>query len=270
MKSNSHFAVFIVAPTLWCKLQLVFQYLINHIINMPLQYIYTGYSKCGTKTMAEVFRILGFKVCDFEETMLDITTEWIEFIDGRKTHEQRIELLKKMFQDFDACMGAPCYVYWQELMTAFPDAKCIFYQREENSWAKSCVTQLEKPFQSFPGNLPDWIHTSLYNVGFYPGIWKTQQTLYRGFMCDTLSDNADWSVNWYGAQYSFNMTRARRAYRSHNANFLMNCPEDKRLVIEDMDCGWQVICEFVKKPVPGVEYRGVEGCPPCTLCTPWK
>ena len=73
-------------------------------------------------------------------------------------------------------------------------------------------------------------------------------------MCDTLSDNADWSVNWYGGQYSFNMTRARRAYRSHNANFLMNCPDDKRLVLEDMDCGWQVICDFVKRPVPEVEY----------------
>jgi len=72
----------------------VFKYLINHIINMPLQYIYTGYSKCGTKTMAEVFRVLGFKVCDFEETMLDLTTDWIEFIDGRKTHEERIELLR--------------------------------------------------------------------------------------------------------------------------------------------------------------------------------
>ena len=44
------------------------------------------------------------------------------------------------------------------------------------------------------------------------------------------------------------------AYRSHNANFLMNCPEDKRLVLEDMDCGWQVICDFVKRPVPEVEY----------------
>ena len=141
----------------------VFQYLINYIINMPLQYIYTGYSKCGTKTMAEVFRVLGFKVCDFEETMLDLTTDWIEFIDGRKTHEERIELLKQMFQDFDACMGAPCYVYWQELMAAFPDAKCIFYQREEHSWAKSCVTQLEKPFKSYPGKLPDWIHTILYS-----------------------------------------------------------------------------------------------------------
>ena len=55
-------------------------------------------------------------------------------------------------------------------MEAFPNAKCIFYQRDEDSWAKSCNKQLKKPTSSFPGNLPDWMHSVFYTIGFYPKI----------------------------------------------------------------------------------------------------
>ena len=47
---------------------------------MGLKYIYAGYSKCGTKTMAEVFRTLDFVVHDFEETVVD---------DAERTHSDQ-------------------------------------------------------------------------------------------------------------------------------------------------------------------------------------
>ena len=72
---------------------------------------------------------VGFEVCDFEETILDCSKYWREFNDGRTSHERRIECLREAFQNFDVCMDAPCYIYWQELMQAFPEAKCIFYNQ---------------------------------------------------------------------------------------------------------------------------------------------
>ena len=59
--------------------------------------------------MAEVFRLLDFKVCDWEETMLDCADLWLEFYKGEKSHVERINILREMLEDFDACMGAPCY-----------------------------------------------------------------------------------------------------------------------------------------------------------------
>ena len=37
---------------------------------MALKYIYAGYSKCGTKTVAELFKKLGFRVHDFKESLV--------------------------------------------------------------------------------------------------------------------------------------------------------------------------------------------------------
>ena len=34
-----------------------------------VKFIYAGYAKCGTKTMAAAFRELGFNNYDFEETI---------------------------------------------------------------------------------------------------------------------------------------------------------------------------------------------------------
>ena len=34
-----------------------------------VKYIYAGFSKCGTKTMAAAFRNMGYSVYDFDEMM---------------------------------------------------------------------------------------------------------------------------------------------------------------------------------------------------------
>ena len=60
---------------------------------MGLKYIYAGFSKCGTKTMAKVFRTLGFKVYDFEETILFLGQQFVDFFDVTTSEEQRKEML---------------------------------------------------------------------------------------------------------------------------------------------------------------------------------
>ena len=54
--------------------------------------------------MAEVFRILGFKVCDFEESMLDCGQMWAEYYNENTSEERRIECLREGLKDFDVCM----------------------------------------------------------------------------------------------------------------------------------------------------------------------
>ena len=40
----------------------------------------------------------------------------------------------------------------------------------------------------------------------------------------------------------------------HNANFLKNCPEDKRLILPEINCGWKIICDFVGVDIPDDPY----------------
>ena len=45
-------------------------------------------------------------------------------------------------------------------------------------------------------------------------------------------------------------TNFRRQYRQHYADLKRNCPEDKVLVMDDINIGWETLCEFVEKPAP--------------------
>ena len=64
-----------------------------------------------------------------------------------------------------------------------------------------------------------------------------------------------YAKNWKGELYEFNEILLRRAYRVHNADFLQNCPVEKRLILDRIDCGWKVICDFVGKEIPtNVDY----------------
>jgi len=221
---------------------------------MPLQYIYVGFSKCGTKTFAEVFRTLGFKVCDFEESMLDCGEMWTEYYNNNTTEARRIECLKEGFQNFDICLDAPCYLNWKELMIAFPEAKCIFYERPEEQWLKSMLNQLDKNRSVGIGKLPDWCLNFLGYTGFFPveryQLAFIMKSAYPGFLCDYPS----YARNFKGEMYDWNRTLLKRAYRVHNADFLRNCPVEKRLILDQVSCGWEVICEFVGKEVPDVDF----------------
>merc|ERR1712226_448379 len=111
---------------------------------MGLKYIYAGYSKCGTKTIAEVFRILGFVVHDFEETVVDDLDYWLKFYNENTTTEERKQILYEMYKNVDVVTDAPAFYFWKELMEVFPEAKCIFHEREEKVWFKSFQNQMDK------------------------------------------------------------------------------------------------------------------------------
>ena len=88
-------------------------------INMGLKFIYCGYSKTGTKTIAAVFRTLGFTVHDYEETALYNIKAWLKFLDPKTTHSQKITLLRETFENVDVVTDAPHFFYWEQLLEAF-------------------------------------------------------------------------------------------------------------------------------------------------------
>ena len=112
--------------------------------------------------MAEAFRILGFKVCDFQETFLDSGEAWVRYFSEDISDAQKTECIREALSNFDICLDSPCYILWKEIMQAFPNAKCIHYERPEDEWLESMLRQLKKNRSVGIGNLPDWCLSTFF------------------------------------------------------------------------------------------------------------
>lgn len=217
---------------------------------MGLKYIYAGYSKCGTKTIAAAFRKLGFNVVDYEETMLDYRLRWNDYLHPGTTPAEKSKIVQKMYESVDIVFDVPHYFLWKELMDAFPDAKCIFWAREEDSWWNSFHKQLlSVKMHSIPEPIFNPIMFICFPT-FYPSLMKFVKN-FEGFFHGRHIENY---VHWNGDQFHIDESRYRRLYRQHVADFLQNCPVDKRLVLDDINCGWEVLCKFIDCEVPDCDW----------------
>jgi len=213
-----------------------------------MKYIYAGYSKCGTKTMAEVFRILGFKVLDSEETLMDCHAVW-NFFKSDKTPEEKRRHLQETVGEFDVCMDVPYYFIWKEMLEAFPDAKVIFWEREIDAWYISFLNQIAAGHKGFIGYNPEWLTNGMMSMCFPKFCRKMMEQ--RVTMWPLLT-SAGYTpmVNWRGVPQQMDEVLIKRNYRQHCADVLRNCPKEKLLVLETPNCGWKVICDFVGVDVP--------------------
>ena len=216
---------------------------------MGIKYIYAGYSKCGTKTIAAAFRILGYKVHDYEESITETAATWTEFYKHNKDNnspEEKIKILQKGLADFDVVMDSPCHVIWYEILLAFPEAKVIFYERPIEKWWPSFVRH-NQALQRVPlASPPDFLN-HLFIEYFNPSllIYKDSSffPLYYGH-------NVRPFKNWRGENAPLDELFVKRMYRRHCSDVLSNCPKDKLLVLDDINCGWKVICDFTGDNLP--------------------
>ena len=86
-----------------------------------MKVIFAGYSKCGTKTMAEALRILGYNVYDFLENYEYLGDKWMKIFKEGGTKDDFYE----MYKDVDAVTDMPTFFFWNQILEAFPDAKVV-------------------------------------------------------------------------------------------------------------------------------------------------
>ena len=107
--------------------------------------------------MARVFTILGLRVHDFEDSLLYSLEDWISFCEKRGTNSKTEcnAILYKIFKEFDVVTDAPGVLFWKELQEVFPEAKVIFWERDEEKWWPSFDRQMNEwtpliyPFPDF-------------------------------------------------------------------------------------------------------------------------
>merc|ERR1712071_274829 len=221
----------------------------NH--NM-VKFIYAGYSKTGTKTIAAAFRILGYKVHDYEESVTDTSETWTQFYThppGQITIDQKekIKILREGLKDWDIVMDTPSHLVWYEILLAFPKAKVIFHERPIDEWYPSFIKQMLS-LRTVPV-LPDRLQQVLIdnlNPSFHIWITRSSSTLQPLFF----GHNVYPYKNMKGEYAPLDEIFIKRNYRRHNADVLTNCPAEKLLVLETINCGWKIICQFTGDDVP--------------------
>ena len=223
---------------------------------MGLKYIYTGFNKCGTKTIKEAFEILGFKVYDFEENAIFLSKHWIKFFSPKTSTDEKYQLLYEMFKDVDALVEGPNLYFWKEILTVFPECKVVHFQREEDAWYKSVVKQVKGYSHDSYGNnlIPNWLVEG--TLWFVPTLARTsyvQRNHLSPLMCGEYGQNymSPWSLS---SPKLLNELAIKRAYRQHNTDVINNCPKNRILILPDINCGWELLCQFTKKSIPEQEW----------------
>ena len=214
-----------------------------------LKYIYLGYNKCCTKTIGKAFRILNFKVYDYEENIVYLNRQWRDFFEKKGLSKpQRMELLREMYQNVEVAIEGPCTFYWKELMEIFPDCKAIFYQRNEDSWYKSFINQVKTV------NDTHMLPNRYYKIATLLSPTFRNQLKIHDHLASFLvgyTDSTAYIKPWRISLDDINELNVRRCYRAHNADVLTNCPKDRILVLNDENIGkWEVLCNFLGVSVP--------------------
>lgn len=84
-----------------------------------MKVIVAGLGKTGTKSMTAALKLLGYEVYDWMENFYFVGDDWKRQIH----HGFRVEEMRRMYENVDAVTDDPCDYYWEEIFTAFPDAK---------------------------------------------------------------------------------------------------------------------------------------------------
>lgn len=87
-----------------------------------MKVILAGYSKTGTKTLAAAFGLIGFNTYDYMENTLYLHKQWLKIFEGKATKQE----IRDMYEGVDALTDTPAFLYWKELVDAFPEAKVYF------------------------------------------------------------------------------------------------------------------------------------------------
>merc|ERR1712110_598514 len=112
---------------------------ISYFYIQIMKVIYGGFSKCGTKTLAKAFQIIGLKVCDFPDTYIQNVDLWLEYFSPDITYDRKKEIFYQAYKDFDAFCDNPHYNIDMIKMAkeVFTDIKVVYWERPVENWLVS-------------------------------------------------------------------------------------------------------------------------------------
>ncbi|CAH3144128.1 unnamed protein product [Porites evermanni] len=192
-----------------------------------MKIICAGVGKTGTKSIAKALRHLGLTVFDWEEQTFDFQEHWVDvFQNGAQLD------VKRVYQHADAIVDAPGNFFWEEILEAYPDSKVILSEREEDSWLKSVVNQLQ---------VIEAVISRRFLCVLSPTSRKQLFVLYS--VINALVGSANPKAGFI----------LRTRYREHNHRVKSLVPPEK-LLVYNVKQGWEPLCDFLGCEVPTIAF----------------
>lgn len=176
-----------------------------------MQIVGAGLSKTGTRSLHKALRALGYTSLHYDTMRLN------DLLMGAKPDTNF-----RRYDDVDAVSDLPAAWFFEELLAAYPRAKCILTLRDEDSWWRS----IEEHFnRAIPMTSPRQD----------PFRWGVRMLAYGSARAEE-------------APY-------RKAYREHNARVQASVPAMRLLVMDVVGGqGWETLCPFLGLREPDIPF----------------
>ena len=192
-----------------------------------MKIICVGIGKTGTKSISKALRHLGYAVFDWEEQVFDFQDHWVDVF------QNGVQLdVKRVYQHADAVVDAPGNFFWEEILEAYPDSKVILSEREEDSWLKSLVNQLQV-FEA--------VISRRFLAVLSPTSRKQIFILYSHLTA--ILGSAD----------PKSACVLRKRYRMHNHR-VKSLVSPEKLLVYNVKQGWKPLCDFLGCQVATVAF----------------
>lgn len=194
-----------------------------------LQVIGVGLHGTGSMSVKAALERLGFGPCYHGMEALRRSTDgdhWLAAYDAGGDFDWSL-----IFDGYRATLDWPTAYFWEQLATAYPDAKILLTDRDPESWWNSHVTMFQRGAE-FGQQLTDeerqWAEES--------GFARMQAAL--GTIAPAIFDGR-----------GFDKAHCLRVFTAHHERVRRTVPAERLLVYRVQE-GWDPLCRFLDVNIP--------------------
>lgn len=213
----------------------------NRTRTVPMQVLALGYSRTGTLSMHTALQTLGYTTYHFSNIFANVRDAdiWQELLAAKFHNKENIPFdykhaFDQLLGDYSAVTDNPCALFWKELIEAYPDAKIVLVERNEETWLKSIAVLFDGVLHPI----------STHVLRFTDPYWYGR----------VISAGRGWILASTGhASAAGAKQNALAVYRKHYADIRAAVPAEKMLEFR-LGSGWEPLCKYLGKPVPDVPF----------------
>ncbi|KAI0132404.1 hypothetical protein BJ170DRAFT_247506 [Xylariales sp. AK1849] len=212
----------------------------------PMKVLVLSVSRTGNASMYTALKKLGMNPYHFAEAIRNINNGhcdlWLKAVQckydgiGIPFEGQDFD---QMLWNYDAVTDAPCCLFVQELINAYPDAKVVLTTRTKESWLNSMRQTLLLTI-----SWRSWTALSYLDPEFSGPYWRLYDRATRV-----------WSKNLPPYEED-SFPALVESFEEHNAHVREVVPAERLLEFHPSD-GWEPLCKFLEVVVPEGKFPNV-------------
>jgi len=185
-----------------------------------------GFGRTGTMSQKAALEQLGFGP-SFH--MIDVARR-PELLPGWQAAADGLQVdWRELLGGWESTVDWPACTFWEQIWSAFPDAKVLLSVRDPQAWYASCAKSIHASAQAaVRGELEGG------SVEVSPAAMQMINDLIWNGTFEGRFDDEEFAIG---------------VFEEHNETVRRKVPPD-RLLVYEVSQGWEPLCDFLEVPVP--------------------